>query len=234
MLCAVVASTRSRRIPTRRERRSQREQAIVTATRTLLDERGWREASVEKIARTAGMHKPEVYRTFDSKEEIFVLTLSDYLSELEDRSAAAKEPEDPVAALRQACRRYVEFCLEYPAAMDCALSFLQRSAEELREQVSEAVWVRLGQALAACVGRLERILVAGAERGMFAVDDPAFTANRLYAQMLGSIYLARVGAGVREVSPGVAASFELDPERVRDACVGDALAQVRITEGALV
>jgi AcrR family transcriptional regulator len=202
------------------------------ATRTLLDERGWREAPVEKIARAAGMHKPELYRTFDSKEEIFVLTLSDYLSELEDRSAAAKEPKDPVAALRQACLRYVEFCLEYPAFMDCALSFMQRPAEELREQVSDAVWFRLGQALAGCVGRLERILVAGAERGVFALEDPAFTANRLYAQMSGSVYLARVGAGVHEVAPGVAASFELDPERVRDACLADALALARVTGGA--
>jgi AcrR family transcriptional regulator len=201
------------------------------ATRTLLDERGWREAPVEKIARTAGVNKPDVYRTFDSKEEIFALTLADYLAELEDRSAAAKEPKDPVAALRQTCLRYGEFCLEYTAFMDCA-SLMQRSADELREQVSGAVWFRLGQALAACVGRLERILAAGAEGGVFAIEDPAFTANRLFTQMLGSMQLARVGAGVREAAPGVAATFELDPERVRDACVGDALAVARNTEGA--
>ncbi len=171
------------------------------ATRTLLDERGWREAPVEMIARTAGMNKPDVYRTFDSKEEIFVLTLADYLAELEDRSAAAKEPKDPIAALRQAYLRYVELCLEYPAFMDCALSLMQRPADELREQVSDAVWFRLGQALAACVGRLERILAAGAERGVFTIEDPAFTANLLFMQMLGSMQLARVGAGVRRGGP---------------------------------
>lgn len=204
----------------------------MTATRTLLDERGWRDAPVEKIARAAGMNKPDVYRTFDSKEEIFVLTLAYYLDELEDRNAEAPEPEDPVAALRQACLRYVEFCLEYPAFMDCALSLLQRPADELREQVSDAVWFRLGQALATCVGRLERILATGADRGALAIEDPAFTANRLYAQMLGSMHLARVGAGVREVAPGVAATFKLDPERVRDACVEDVLALARIAEGA--
>ena len=204
----------------------------MTATRTLLDERGWRDAPVEKIARAAGMNKPDVYRTFDSKEEIFVLTLADYLTELEDRSAAAREPKDPVAALHQACLRYVEFCLEYPAFMDCALSLMQRPADGLREQVSDAVWFRLGQALATCVGRLERILAAGAERGVFAIEDPAFTANLLYTQMLGSMQLARVGAGVREVAPGVAATFELDPERVRDACVGDVLAVARGADGA--
>ena len=86
--------------------------------------------------------------------------------------------------------------------------------------------------MAASVGRLERILAAGAERGVFAIEDPAFTANRLYAQMLGSMHLARVGVGVREVAPGVAATFELDPERVRDACVEDALALARSAEGA--
>ena len=197
------------------------------AARALLDERGWRDAPVAKIAHAAGMHKPEVYRTFDSKDEIFVLTLADYLAELEDRSVAARAPKDPAVALRQTCLRYVEFCLEYPAFMDCALSLMQRPVDGLREQVSDAVWLRLGQALAACVGRLERILAAGTERGVFAIEDPAFTANLLYMQMLGSMQLARIGAGVSEVAPGVAATFELKPERVRDACIGDVLALAR-------
>jgi len=204
----------------------------VAATRALLDEGGWRDPSVAKIARSAGMSKPDVYRTFDCKEEIIVLTLADYLQELEDRSAAASEPEEPLAALRQACLQYADFCLEYPAFTDCALSLLGRPAEELREQVSEAVWLRLGRALGTPVGRLERILAAGVERGALAAEDPTFTANRLYMQMLGSLQLARAGVGVRGDPPGIAATFELEPERVRDACVEDALAVTRISEGA--
>jgi AcrR family transcriptional regulator len=206
--------------------------AIVAATRALLDEGGWRDPSVAKIARSAGMSKPDVYRTFDCKEEIIVLTLADYLQELEDRSAAASEPEEPLAALRQACLRYADFCLEYPAFTDCALSLLGRPAEELREQVSEAVWLRLSRALGTPVGRLERILAAGVERGALAAEDPTFTANRLYMQMLGSLQLARAGVGVRGDPPGIAATFELEPERVRDACVEDALAVTGISEGA--
>jgi len=57
-------------------------------------------------------------------------------------------------------------------------------------------------------------------------------ANRLYAQMLGPMHLARVAAGVRESAPGVAETFDLDPERVREACAQDALALARIIEGA--
>jgi AcrR family transcriptional regulator len=212
----------------RRERRRQRELAIVTATRTLLDEQGRRDPSVERIAHSAGLSKPDVYRSFESKEEIFALTLADYLAELEERSAGASEPEDPIAALRGACLRYVDFCLEHPAFVDHSLSLLGRPTEELREQISDPIWFRLASALATCVGRLERILAAGAERKAFAVADPAFRANLLSAQILGSIQLARAGAGVREVAPGVAETFELEPARLRDACAEGALAAVGI------
>jgi len=51
-------------------------------------------------------------------------------------------------------------------------------------------------------------------------------ASRLYAQLLGSMYLARVGVCVRESAPGVTETFEFDPERVREACVQDLLARI--------
>ena len=178
------------------------------------------------------MNKALIYRSFDSKEEIFVLTVTDYLAELEARAAELPEPEDPVLALRQACELYVDFCLDYPAFLDCALALMQRPAAELRERVSGAVWFRLGRSMAACLGPLERLLAAGAEAGVFAVEEPAFTANRLYTQVLGSMHLARVGVGVREAAPGVPETFEIAPERVRESCIQDALALARITAGA--
>jgi AcrR family transcriptional regulator len=217
---------------TRRERRRERELAIVTATRSLLDEHGRRDPSVERIAHSAGLSKPDVYRSFESKEEIFALTIVDYLAELEERSAEASEPEDPITALRETCLRYVDFCLEHPAFVHHSLSLLGHPTEELREQISDPIWLRLGAALAACVGRLERILAAGVEQEAFAVADPAFRANLLSAQILGSVQLARAGVGVREVAPGVAGTFELEPARLRDACVEGALAVVGIPKGA--
>lgn len=204
----------------------------MTATRTLFDEHGRHDPSVERIARGAGLSKPDVYRSFESKEEIFALTLVDYLAELEERGTGAAEPEDPSAALRETCLRYVDFCLEHPAFVDHSLSLLGRPTEELREQISDAIWLRLGAALAVCVGRLERILAAGAEQRAFAVSDPALTANLLSAQILGSIQLSRAGVGVREVAPGVAGTFELEPARLRDACVEGALAVVGVSRGA--
>lgn len=213
----------------RRERRRARERAIIATTRALFDQRGLRDAPIDEIASAAGINKALIYRAFDSKEEIFVLTVTDYLAELEARGREDRELEDPVAALRQSFERYVGFCLEYPAFLDCALSLMQQPAGELRERVSGEVWFRLGRAMAGPLGHLERILTDGAERGVFAIEDPDFTANRMYAQVLGSMHLARAGVGVREAAPGVAAAFSLDPEAVREACIEDALAVARIS-----
>ena len=59
------------------------------------------------------------------------------------------------------------------------------------------------------------------------MEEPDFTANRIYTQVLGTMHLARIGLGVDEAAPGVPGVFPLDPERVREACVRDAVALAR-------
>src|SRR4029453_4584305 len=58
------------------------------------------------------------------------------------------------------------------------------------------------------------ILAEGAEQGVFRVNDPDYIANYLYAQGLGAMHLARVGAGVRVLAPGVPQMFPIDPQEV--------------------
>ncbi len=191
--------------------RNQRERDLVEATRALFDERGLQDAPMDEIARAVGINKALIYRVFASKEELFVLTVTHYLDELRRVAAGS-------ADLRAALDHFTRFCLRYPAFLDCALSLMRRPADELRERVSEGVWLRLGRSMAACLAPLARIL---ADEG---AEDPDFTANRLYTQVLGTMHLARIGLGVREAAPGVPGAFPLDPEAVRAACVEDALA----------
>jgi hypothetical protein len=80
--------------------------------------------------------------------------------------------------------------------------------------------------MAACLGRLSRILARGAEQGVFSVQDPDFTANYLYTQTLGTMHLARVGAGVRAGAGGVPEPFPIDPLQVQETCIADVLASV--------
>jgi AcrR family transcriptional regulator len=202
--------------------RRERERDIVEATRALFDERGLQDAPVDEIARAVGLNKALIYRVFSSKEELFVLTVTHYLEELRERALEPMEAGEPEARLREALDRFTRFCLRYPAFLDCALSLMRRPAGELRERVGEGVWVRLGRSMAACLAPLAALL---ADHG---VQDPDFAANRLYTQVLGTMHLARLGAGVREAAPGVPDVFPLDPERVRRACVEDALALARM------
>ena len=95
---------------------------------------------------------------------------------------------------------------------------MRRPARELRERVSEGTWWRLGRAMADCLAPLAAMLRA------VGVEDADYVANRMYAQVLGTMHLARVRAGVTEAGPGVPSVFRMDPERVRRDCVEDALA----------
>jgi AcrR family transcriptional regulator len=218
---------------TRAAARREREREIVSATRRLFDERGLQDAPIEDIARAVGINKGLIYRYFSSKDELFVLTLTTYLSDLASHLDEISMALDPVAQLQEGWRRYTGYCLEHPAFVDCGMSLMRHPAEELREEISDAVWIRLGLGMAACLGRLSKILARGAEQGLFTVEDPDFTANHLYAQTLGTMHLARIGAGVRTGAGGRAGGipeiFTIDPLRVQEACIADVLASVGAT-----
>src|ERR1700761_6778858 len=131
------------RAAARRRRRAAREDAIVAATRTLFDERGLQDARVDDIARAAGLNKALIYRAFSSKEEIFALTVTSYLDELRTLTAAAEAIEEDVARLRAVLTVFAEFCVTYPAFLDCGLSLLRRPADELREELSDGAGDRV-------------------------------------------------------------------------------------------
>jgi AcrR family transcriptional regulator len=207
--------------------RRTREQDLLAATRALFDERGLQDAPIDEIARTVGIARGLVYRVFSSKEELYVLTVTDYLRELDGLLAGAITPgADFAEQLERWARTYAGFCQRYPAFLDCALSLMRRPAAELHDMVSESVWFRLGQGISTCVRHVSQLLADGSAAGVFAVEDPDYTANVLWTQTLGTMHLARSGVGVREVVPEIPALFAIAPERVVETCVQAALAVV--------
>jgi AcrR family transcriptional regulator len=209
-------------------RRRERERDLVAATRRLFDERGMLDAPIEEIARAVGIARGLIYRQFSSKEELFVLTVTHYLSELESTLEVAIDgTAGPAVQLEDALRAYAGFCERYPAFLDVSLSLMHRPALELKAVLSDSVWLRLGQSMAACIDRLIRVLRAGAEDGVFAVDDPDYTASILWTQILGAMHLARCRVGVSLAAPDVPRLFPIEPQRVVETCVASALATVR-------
>ena len=204
--------------PSRAATRNARERRIVEVTRALFDERGMQDARIERIARRAGINKAQIYRHFASKEELFVLTITRYLAEIEALlNAVDEETGEPRERLRRGFESFAEYGVEHPAFLDCALSLLRQPAEELRAQVSEAVWLRLGGAMVACIGWLAELLQE------LGVAQPDLRANQLYLQAIGVLHLARSGVGLRAIATGVAETFPVNAEDVRTACVQLAL-----------
>jgi AcrR family transcriptional regulator len=210
--------------------RRTRERELVQATRTLFDERGTQDAPIEEIARSVGIARGLVYRHFSSKEELYVLTVTDYLEELHGVLSAAIAPDDqPAAQLEQWARAYAGFCGRYPAFLDCALSLMRRPANELRDTISESIWLRLGQSMALCISHVSDVLRFGSREGSLVVDDADYTANVLWTQTLGTMHLARLRVGLRQGARGLPMLFSVSPERVVETCIDNALATVGIT-----
>jgi AcrR family transcriptional regulator len=204
-----------------------RERELVLATRALFDERGMLDAPIEEIAKTVGIARGLIYRQFSSKEELFVLTVTDYLDELNGSlEAAIPDDADPEVQLERGIEAYAIFCQRYPAFLDSSLSLMRRPARELHEIVSESVWLRLGQGMARCIDHLECVLAAGAEAGTFDVADPKYMANVLWTQVLGAMHLTRIRVGVRQAARDIPELFTIAPEQVVQTCVASALATV--------
>jgi AcrR family transcriptional regulator len=204
--------------------RQVRERDLVAATRALFDERGMQDAPIEEIARAAGIARGLVYRHFSSKEELYVLTVTHYLDELGTMLELAVEGDDaPALRLERCTEVYARYCVRYPAFLDSSLALMRRPARELNEIVSESVWLRLNQGMARCLDCVARVLRAGNQTGDFAVEDPDYTATVLWTQALGVMHLARVGVGVRQVTPGVPAPFRISADRTVETCVTGAL-----------
>ncbi len=193
----------------------------MTATRRLFDERGMQDAPIEEIAQSVGIARGLIYRQFASKDELFVLTVTDYLAELSDLIRTAMTgSDDPSRQLDLVTEAYARFCLRYPAFLDCSLSLMQRPAMDLAERISESVWLRLGQGMGSCIGPLTELLEK------LGVRDAEYTANVLWTQTLGTMHLARSRVGLRELGPGVPDLFRIDADRLVDSCVTSAAALV--------
>ncbi|MBJ7473213.1 MAG: TetR/AcrR family transcriptional regulator, partial [Solirubrobacteraceae bacterium] len=198
----------------RRERRAE----IIDATRALLDKQGVQDAPIDQIAREAGINKAQIYRYFESKDELLALTLDRYLEELDAELAKHATVPDPVERLDELIASLIDFTVDHPAFLDCTFALLRQPAGELTAAMSEGAMFRLGRALGRCVDHLAAVLRDGDEAGVFVARDPETLANLLCAQALGIMQLLRVGAGVRMTGGGFPEIFPLDKGLVREAC----------------
>jgi AcrR family transcriptional regulator len=106
---AKVAVLRSRDRESEATRR-----AILDAAEELLATVGERGLSIREVCARAGVTAPTIYHHFGDKAALVARVVDDCFADFDRTFAHRTAPHDPVAALRWAFDRYVEYGLQHP------------------------------------------------------------------------------------------------------------------------
>ncbi|MEZ4224723.1 MAG: TetR/AcrR family transcriptional regulator [Polyangiaceae bacterium] len=173
------------RPPNTDERRAQ----ITGGLITVMAKRGYDGASVNEIAKAAGLSPGLIHYHFKNKQEILLAALADLVSRHEERldEHLAKSPQ----AAPQQIAAFIDVHLGLGASADPEglACWILISGEALRQP---AVQRDLTTAIAALVKRLEIIIATGCESGVFEHSSPAEAAAAIVAAIQGYFVLAAV------------------------------------------
>jgi AcrR family transcriptional regulator len=163
---------------------SAKHEAILTAaTRVFLDA-GYGAASMDAIARVAGVSKQTIYAHFGGKAALFeatVLKRSDRL--LEPVPTANDAVDDPEEALRAIARGYLELIL----SPETLARFRVVMAESGRFPELAEVFYRSGPARA--TDGLADYLARLDGQGILEIKDPRLAADQFYGMVRGDFFV---------------------------------------------
>lgn len=96
----------------RKRERENRRNVILKAARRLFFDRGFKQVTVESIAKKAELSKGSIYLYYNSKEEIYAQILLSDISKFNDRfTGVLKETDDATTALHRFADIYIDFFL---------------------------------------------------------------------------------------------------------------------------
>ena len=127
--------------------RAVRERQLVELGEQLFAERGFAKASMDELARRAGVTKPVIYELFGSKDGLFRACLEGLaLRMAEEIAEAARSEQDPEGRLRAGGLAFLRFALENRVAYellyegrfsDAAVNVRRRQADLILELMWE-------------------------------------------------------------------------------------------------
>lgn len=100
------------------EQKAARRDAILSAARTLFSELPYEEISLNGIAREAGFSKPNVYRYFSTREEIFLVIFEEEQGLFVDALLARLKRSGGKDPVKSICRAWVEVALSHRTWLD--------------------------------------------------------------------------------------------------------------------
>ncbi|WP_052120835.1 TetR/AcrR family transcriptional regulator [Inquilinus limosus] len=158
---------------------SRKPDQILKAAYAVFLEQGYEAASMDAIAREAGVSKATLYAHFASKQDLFAAIVASACRVFERLAAMSPPPDDLRAALMEAGGTLLRFIL-HPDVNKVYRSVVAEAARfpELGRAMYEA---GPGQGKA----HLARFFAAATERGVLAVPDAELAAEQFGALILG-------------------------------------------------
>jgi AcrR family transcriptional regulator len=152
------------------ERRAVTERAILDATEALLEERSFRDISVEEVMASAGLSRTAFYRYFPDLESVVTRLMGTLVNELREASRRWLFSDDPETQLHDALLHFAAVYRDHGRLMQ-AFDDAAGSGPDLKAQWSGT----LGE----LVGPVERYIVSLAEAGRVDVAHPIETVRAL-------------------------------------------------------
>ena len=177
--------------------RIDKRQAILDAAFTVFARDGYRQASVDTVAATAGVAKHTIYNHFGDKQSLFRAAVAALADDALARNLAALESlrvdRDPAEALAEVGLKLAEcYCDEKSWALrrllNAELSHLPELQDIVRDRATDKVNDALGD-------RLARLALAGRLR----ITDPAVAAEQ-FGALLTAPLETRSRLGIRKLS----------------------------------
>jgi AcrR family transcriptional regulator len=159
---------------------AERRRQLIAAAAELFLHKGYHAATMDDVARCAGMSKKTVYQVFSSKSELLDALLSDWFAPF---IAPVEDGQPPRQALGDALLRLANYALSERQVLLMRLLIAETS---LSEDIAAALD---RQCMGRGKGALEQWLTAQAAAGVLKIDDPAEAANMLFFTVIGDFLM---------------------------------------------
>ncbi len=174
---------------------TKRDMIVCAGAKTFM-EQGFEAASMDMVARRAGVSKATIYSHFENKHTLFGAIVSGRCQAMIPViTAAALTDQPPADALRSTGRRFLDLILS-PGPLSLYRTVLAEAARfpELGRKFYEAGPDLVAQALADYLARQHA-------QGVLDVPEPRISAEQFFGMVLGHAHL-RMLLGIADAAPG--------------------------------
>lgn len=153
---------------------------ILTISRHMLFEDGYRSLSMRKIAKKAGVTATSIYLYFENKDHLLHTLIEESVEDLSQFiEAEALEINGSLERFESIIKRYVKFGIEHPEKYEIIY--------QVRPDIMARYPKEKFRKARRCYELLVKTIEESVDKGLMEVDDPVIAAYSIWAQLHGIV-----------------------------------------------